>query len=102
MKRSDQFKEVIQTQKQKPATYQKKINEMFPTLGGGDPEPKEEPKKEVNKIEAPKQEGKKEQKAWWEKINQPKKVEIDEEEGPKVRNRKGKKEKWVSAKGMFN
>ena len=26
IKRSDQFKEVIQTQKQKPATYQKKIN----------------------------------------------------------------------------
>ena len=69
IKRSDQFKEVIQTQKQKPATYQKKINEMFPTLGG-DAEPKEEPKKEVRKVEAPKQQ---EQKAWWEKINEKKK-----------------------------
>lgn len=74
---------------------------MFPTLGGGDSEPREEPKKEA-KVESPKLQEKKGEKAWWQKINEPKKVEIDEQEGPKVRNRKGKKEKWVSAKGMFN
>ena len=31
--KNDNFREVVQTQKNKPATYQKKINEMFPTLG---------------------------------------------------------------------
>lgn len=45
-KKSDKFKEVIQSVKDKPATYQKKINEMFPTLGSDEPKPvKEEPKK---------------------------------------------------------
>jgi hypothetical protein len=32
-KKEEKFKDVIQTVKEKPATYQKKINEMFPTLG---------------------------------------------------------------------
>lgn len=46
-KKSDRFKEVIQSHKDKPATYQKKINQMFPSLGNDDPKPsKEEPKKE--------------------------------------------------------
>lgn len=32
-KNQDSVKEVIQMVKEKPATYQKKMNEMFPTLG---------------------------------------------------------------------
>jgi hypothetical protein len=34
--REDKFKEVILNVKEKPATFQKKINEMFPTLGSAD------------------------------------------------------------------
>ena len=50
---------------------------MFPTLGT--PEPKEEVKKvEVVKPEV-KQEVKQEEKPWWQKINDNKKVEVDEE-----------------------
>ena len=67
---------MVETQKSKPATYQKKINEMFPTLGT--PEPKEEVKKvEVVKPEV-KPEVKQEEKPWWQKINDNKKVEVDE------------------------
>lgn len=33
VKREDNMREVLQIVKEKPATYQKKINEMFPTLG---------------------------------------------------------------------
>jgi hypothetical protein len=72
---------------------------MFPSLGSGGP-PAEPVKKE--EVPVPKQEVKPEEKAWWEKINNKQKIEIDEEEGPKVRNRKGKKEKWVTVKGIFN
>ena len=54
---------------------------MFPTLGT--PEPKEEVKKvEVVKPEVKqevKQQVKQEEKPWWQKINDNKKVEVDEE-----------------------
>ena len=42
VKKEEHLKEVIESTKDKPATYQKKINEMFPTLGGGPPEPARE------------------------------------------------------------
>ena len=49
-----------------------------------------------------KPEPKQEEKAWWQKLNDKKKIEVDEQQ-EKVRHRKGKKkEKWVSVKGIFN
>jgi|JI6StandDraft_1071083.scaffolds.fasta_scaffold219474_1 hypothetical protein len=61
---------------------------MFPTLGSDTSKPvKEEQKKE--EIKPPP--AKPEEKPWWQKINDTKKIEIDEEEGEKVRMRKGKK-----------
>ena len=48
---------MIETAKSKPATYQKSINEMFPSLG----EPETEPTK---KDEGPAK-GEKKEKAWW-------------------------------------
>ncbi len=74
---------------------------MFPTLGSV---AQEEPKKEEVKKEIPvlKPEPKQEEKAWWQKLNDKKKIEVDEQQ-EKVRHRKGKKkEKWVSVKGIFN
>ena len=79
---------------------------MFPSLDSVEPKPKEPAKKEetAKKKEegAKKEEEKQVETPWWQKINQPKKAEVDEEEPAKVRSRKGKKEKWVSVKGIFN
>lgn len=71
VKRQEKFKEVIEDVKDKPATYQKKINEMFPSLGS-EPEPRPAPKKEEALPKPPNKE-----EAWWQKINQGKKIEID-------------------------
>jgi hypothetical protein len=93
-RKEENLTEMIHIVKDKPATYQKKINEMFPSLGEAPPA-KEEPR-----LPEPQQ---KAERAWWEKINDSKKIEIDEEEQERVRVRKGnKKEKWVSVKGVFN
>jgi hypothetical protein len=43
---------VIQTHKEKPATYQKKINEMFPSLGSDSPPPAQKKEEVVAKPEA--------------------------------------------------
>ena len=46
---------------------------------------------------------KKEEKAWWEKINDNKPAfEVDEEAEVKVRKGRKKKEKWLSVKNIFN
>lgn len=103
-KKEEKFKQVIMSVKDKPATYQKKINEMFPTLGAPE-EAFPSPGKEESKKEQPsrKVEAKQQEKSWWQKLNEPKKIEVDEDEGERVRHRKGKKkEKWVSVKGIFN
>jgi hypothetical protein len=44
VKKEENLQEVIQIVKDKPATYQKKINEMFPSLGESSSPTKEEPK----------------------------------------------------------
>lgn len=55
------------TAKQKPATYKKKINELFPTLDGMGSEEQKPKKEEVVVSE-------KREKQWWEKINEKKVV----------------------------
>ena len=55
------------TAKQKPATYKKKINELFPTLDGMGSE-EQKPKKEEVVVHE------KREKQWWEKINEKKVV----------------------------
>lgn len=82
-KPEEQFKEVVQSSQQKPATYQKKINEMFPTLDSDQDahsSPKEKDKKENDKKE----------KAWWEKLNE---KPIDEDLEVVNVKKKGKKKK---------
>lgn len=59
------FRDVIENAKSKPATYQKSINEMFPSIG----------EESSTKEEAQVSKGEKKEKAWWEKLNE-KKIDI--------------------------
>ena len=75
---------------------------MFPTLEQDSPPQKKEeikPEPVANKP-APQ----KNDKQWWQKINEIKKPDFEEQEAQKVRVTKGgkKKEKWVTVKGIFN
>lgn len=58
----ENYREMIESTKNKPATYQKTINEMFPALGS------DEPSSQPEKVSQPE----KREKAWWEKINEKK------------------------------
>jgi hypothetical protein len=89
------LKEVIQTAKTKPATYQKSINEMFPTLG--EVEAKQELGSKNALVVA------KTEKSWWEKINDPKPDNlIEATEVVKIRKGKGKNQRFVAMKGVFD
>lgn len=65
---TENYTDVVETAKSKPATYQKKINELFPTLGDAPAENDNNNKKEEKPVE-------KKEKAWWEKLNQKNNVE---------------------------
>lgn len=70
------MREVLQIVKEKPATYQKKINEMFPTLGETPSPTKEQVKQSIAVVDK-KPEPQKTEKAWWQKINDSKEIKFD-------------------------
>lgn len=56
---TERYTDVAETAKSKPATYQKKINELFPTLGDNNTNSNEDNGKKEEKP------AEKKEKAWW-------------------------------------
>lgn len=48
--KKDNFRDVVDDAKSKPSTYQKKINELFPTLGSDNTEPANDKKEKQQKV----------------------------------------------------